>query len=147
MRVAPMARGVRSPLAMPTAKTRKNVPTNSTRYFFIEQSVCIDSRAACANPVEPERPRSTMRRSSSLLATLLQFRSRLTALRASTPTHTFHGEVRRISSEDHLFDALRLEENRAQGNPPRYLTVVLLRREDRRPRIQRFGQVLAHAHP
>src|SRR5208282_6914253 len=40
MREAPIARGARPPApgdmtVLPTVKTRKNVPMNSTRYFFI----------------------------------------------------------------------------------------------------------------
>jgi len=55
------------------------------------------------------------------------------------------GQTRR--AEDHLLDAGRLEENRAQGNPPRHLPLVLLRGEDRRARAQRLREIIAPAHP
>jgi len=46
-----------------------------------------------------------------------------------------------------FFAPRRLEEDRAQGDPARYLAVVLFTGEDRRPGAEWIGQVVAFADP
>src|SRR5882724_2226907 len=86
IKAAPMATGARFPApgsitAMPMARTRKKVPMNSTRYFFIRVNQFLNivtaagGRAAFAGPVRVEKF------AAWLVHTLVSVRAEIIALR------------------------------------------------------------------
>src|SRR5437667_6576287 len=55
--------------------------------------------------------------------------------------------ARNRTEQDHLLDGRRIEVPRKKAGPQGYLSLVFLRRKDRRDRSEWIGEKLAPAHP